>query len=136
MGMTNRRHEDRMSHLYWRYIERPVRILRDRLRRFLRRPRDNRPGIAREVNANRGRLVLFDWQVERLLGWTDGGDDFYYVTICHRQIHRHSCACGFLPLYGVLKGYDYFALAHLFNLNCASYEEGVRLAEAEGIVLW
>jgi hypothetical protein len=124
-----------MGELYWRYIERPARILRDRFRKLLRRPRDNRTLIAREMLANRGRLVLFDWSVHRLLGWVDGGDDFYYVTFRQGVLQYHSCVCGFVPLHGALKGFDYFALARLFNLNCGSYEEGVGLAKDNGIAL-
>ena len=125
-----RQHEDRMFKLWWTWIERPKRLLESWLLRIFRVRQDNRVGISREVDAHRGRLVLMFGEVHRLLGWSEDSEDYWYVTIDkQRRIIRHSCVGGFVPLYGALPGFDYWQLAHWWNLNGQSYENGLRAVE-------
>lgn len=134
--MTSRAHEKRMHNLHWRYLERPARLAREWWTRLLRRPVDNRPRIQREVDANRGRLVLFDFEVHRLLGWMVGEDDYWYVTIgpCGKIV-RHSCVMGFVSLYGKISGFEYYYLTAVWNLNYPSYHDGLKMARECGFYI-
>jgi len=134
-GLTSQAHEDKMAKLHWRYIERPRRILVGYLRKLLKRPTDNATIIHKEACADRGRLVLLDWDVVRLLGWSNiPNDDYYWVVLASDfRIVQSSCVGGFTPLYGVLSGFDYFQLASNWNLNGLSYENGLKMAKEQGI---
>lgn len=130
--LTSRFHEDRMFHLYWTYILRPIRIVQAKLSEWWSGNRySNREDIQREVDENRGRIVLFGFEMERLIGWTEQYDsDYYYVTVGRdRTLHRNSCVMGFIPLLGNLRSFDYFSLAHVWNLNYPTFEQGLRMAE-------
>ena len=121
---------------YWKFIERPKRIIQSLFR-------GNTPTsvlIQREADKFRGEIMLDGFCVVRLLGWTDVEDDDYcwvYDTKgdTGRSVGMLSCCIGFKRLKTKLSGFDYYSLDSLWNMNGMSYQDGLKRAKDQGIII-
>ncbi len=109
----------------WKYIERPKRILMSRIHKIF--GRGNAEIIQGEVNRHRGELVLYLFDVVKLIGWTDQYDDDYYWIIqspCDYRdsIKLASCVGDFIWLKNHLSQWNYAYLLNVFDMNALSEE--------------
>jgi hypothetical protein len=102
---------------------------------------DNEVLIQKEADLMRNEIVLDVFETYRLLGWTDQfEEDYYWVVLTRRvsvgvSIELYSCVGSFIRLKGFISNKDYFSIEDGWNRNGASIEDGLRLAEKEGIII-
>ena len=102
---------------YWKYFERPRRILSSLWNKLLKR--DNWYLINKEVNKCKNEIVLDLGRVVKLLGVKDEPDDDYYYEYqdINGRIYYSSCVMGFTRLKNKLGYFEYYNLAETMEYN-------------------
>ena len=120
---------------YWKFVERPKRIIGSRINNFLKQ--DNAFLIQKEVNRMRNELVIdYPYRIVQLLGWTDQyEDDYYWVIDCKKRIELSSCVGGFIRLKNRLSGFDYYRMENSWRMNQMPLDQVLKEVKNKGIIL-
>lgn len=125
------------NNFYWKYIERPRRIL-GRIfggKRYWYADRS----LPRQMRRLRGHLALDTFEVVRILGWTDQyEEDIYWITLTRRpgagvEVNLMSACGGFTPLRNKISTFDYWHTLYLWDLNEATVERGMQICAEQNI---
>lgn len=73
--------------------------------------------LKEELEPYKNTLVLYYFDVVRLVDVIDGEDDYYWVYDTHKGIVHASCVSGWIALKGVLPDKEYKRLVNVWNLN-------------------
>lgn len=148
--MKNKEYIEKKLKFYWKYTERPKRIIISRLRRIFKIT--NEWSIQRQVNKHRNEIVYdTPFNIYRLLGWTKTFEnerdeqgryfgDWYYVLQrkswnLKESIIFHSCVGGFLFIKNKLNKYEYYNMEHQWNMNCCNLEDVLEEVKAKKVEL-
>jgi len=86
----------------------------------------NLPKILEGFEKLKGQFVITaSWEVERLVGIGDDGEDWYYLTYDGRKLKWNTCVGRLMPLKGKLDDKDYNELVRIAKLN--HYDQSVQL---------
>lgn len=120
---------------YWRFVERPKRMISSRINKFLKR--DNAFLIQKEADLMRNELVIdCPDRIVQLLGWTDQYDDDYYWVVAYKEkVELHSCVGGFIRLKNRLSGFHYYQMENNWRMNHLPMDQVLEEVENKGIVL-
>lgn len=125
------------SDFYWKWVERPRRILG---RIFGGRKRYwAAHSLPREMKKLRGHLALDTFEVVRILGWTDQyEEDIYWIVLTRRPgvgvaVNLMSACGGFTPLRNKISTFDYWHTLYLWDLNEATVERGMQICAEQNI---
>lgn len=78
----------------------------------------NLPIILEQFEKLKGQFVITDsWDIERLVGIGNGGEDWYYLTYDGRKLKWSTCIGRIMPLKGKLDDKDYNELVRIAKLN-------------------
>ena len=125
---------------YWKFFERPKRYFRSLIEKLLGLD-TNAKIFQRIANKYRGQLMLNDFEVVRLIGWTDQYEDDYYWIYLHRVkgkgniISLLSCVGNFTKLKGKLTKFQYYNIDHIWDINDCSYKQGIKIAKQQNIIV-
>lgn len=99
--------------------------------------KSNVPSIQKYVDKLRGEVLLDDFTVVKLIGWTDQfEEDYYYIVLLkHNKIELRSCVGGFTRLKGKLSYYEYQSLEEVWKMNDHSLEDGYKLAIEKALII-
>lgn len=122
---------------YWKFIERPKRIMSTYLDRLM--GWDTPDHVQRAVDKHRNEIVLdTPDEVVLLLGWTDQfvDDDYYWIVYSRRYgLRLHSCVGGYVWLKDRLTGFEYHQAEHVFHLNVPDMDTILKLVKDGGYIL-
>jgi hypothetical protein len=84
--------------------------------------------------------MLLDFEVVRLLGWTDQYDEDYYYILDHigrkkKEVFLYSCVGQPTTMKTKLRVFDYLHLQHIWDLNDMSVEKGLERAKKKKIIV-
>lgn len=78
----------------------------------------NLPKILEEFENLKGQFVITaSWEIERLVGIGDDGEDWYYLTYNGRKLKWNTCVGRIIQLKGKLDDKDYNELIRTAKLN-------------------
>lgn len=78
----------------------------------------NLPIIMQQFEELKGQFVITaSWEIERLLGIGDDGEDWYYLTYNGRKLKWNTCVGRIVTLKGKLDDKDYDEFVRIAKLN-------------------
>lgn len=128
---------ERIYQRYWKWIERPRRILS----RWFSGVKYASDSLPKQLKTLRGHLALDTFEVVRVLGWTDQfEEDLYWIVMTRRPgqgvvVELMSAVGGYVPLRGKISAFDYWHTLHLWDMNGATVEYGMRLCKEQNITV-
>jgi len=78
---------------------------------------DNLTILKNEYETLKGQFIINNDKIERLVGFGDDGEDYYFLTFNGRHITWNSCVIRIIPLRGFIKKDDYNNFKRLAKLN-------------------
>ena len=76
---------------------------------------NNRTLIIDEFDEHKGQFVINGFEIFRLIGIVDDGDDYYWLYYDGRELTMSSCVGSFIPLKNKIDEYD--SLIRIAKLN-------------------
>jgi len=103
-------------------------------------PLDPEPSIQRFVDKHRNEIMHADFDLVRLLGWTDQYDDDDYYYVLQRRTYGIGnrvtmLSCVGRPVPFKLPDKDRKRLSEIWDLNDCGIEQGRKMAADMGIII-